>query len=123
MKPKTIKILYWIVTILFSLFMILAGISEFLHTESADKVITDLGYPLYFNTIIGIAKILGAIVLLVPSFKILKEWAYAGFTIDMVGAIFSYALHGEGIQSILGPLPFLAIMFISYFLWKKTKNN
>ena len=118
MKPKTIKIVYWTVTILFSLFMLFSGFSEVMQTEQAKEIMKHLGYPIYVNTIIGVAKILGAITILQSKFRTLKEWAYAGFAIDFFGASASLYFAGDGILMALSPMIFLAVMFISYFLWK-----
>ena len=123
MKPKTIKIIYWIVTILFSLFMLFSGVVEIMQTEQAKDIMTHLGYPIYVNTIIGIAKILGALAILQWKFRTLKEWAYAGFTIDFIGAGASLYFAGDGILMALSPIIFLAVMFISYFLWKKAERQ
>jgi len=122
MKPKTIKIVYWIVTVLFSLFMVFSGVLEILQTEQAKEVMKHLGYPIYVNTIIGVAKILGAIAILQWKFHIVKEWAYAGFTIDFIGAGASLYFAGDGILKSLSVIPFLAVMFTSYFLWKKVED-
>ena len=119
MKPKTIKIIYWVVTILFSLFMLYSGIVEVMQNEQAKETMKHLGYPVYVNTIIGVAKILGALAILQWKFRILKEWAYAGFTIDFIGAGASLYFAGDGILMALSALVFLAVMFLSYFLWKK----
>ena len=120
MKPKTIKILYWAVTILFSLAMLMSGILEVMQTEQSVEVIRHLGYPAYVNTIIGVAKILGVIAILQWKFRTVKEWAYAGFTIDFIGAGASMYFAGDEILTALSPVIFIAVMFISYFLWKKT---
>ena len=101
--------------------MTFSAISELLQTESAQKAMVDLGYPLYLNYILGGAKLLGVIALLVPSFKIIKEWAYAGFTFDILGAGASIALKGEPLMA-LTILPFLIVMFLSYGLWKKVEK-
>ena len=122
MKPKTIKISYWIVTILFSLFMLFSGVSEVMQTEQAKVLMKHLGYPIYVNTIIGVAKILGALAILQWKFRTLKEWAYAGFAIDFIGAGASFYFAGDGILLALSPFIFLAVMFISYFLWKKVEQ-
>lgn len=119
MKKKTIRILYWIFTILLATFMIFSAVTELSQTESAQKVLTDLGYPIYLNYILGVAKILAAIAILQPKFKTVKEWAYAGVTIDFLGATASMVLVGGGIASVLFMLPFFVILFISYALWKK----
>lgn len=119
MREKTIKIWYWIVTALFALFMLFSGISELIGTESGNAVIVGLGYPLYINTILGIAKILGVIAIIQTKFKTLKEWAYAGFAFDIIGAGASYGLNGNGILSVLFIIPFLLVLFVSYYFWKK----
>ena len=119
MKQKTIKVWYWIVTILFAAAMLSSGIMSVLATEQGSEIILHLGYPLYINIILGLAKILGAIALLQPRFKTIKEWAYAGFTFDLLGASLSFALAGDGIGAVLSPLPFFIVLMISYFLWKK----
>jgi hypothetical protein len=49
-----------------------------------------LAYPPYMLAVLGTAKILGAIALVVPKFPRLKEWAYAGFVFDLIGAIWSH---------------------------------
>lgn len=121
MKPKTIKISYWIVTILFSLSMLFSGITEVLQIEQAKEVMKHLGYPIYVNKIIGTAKILGVIAILQWKFKTIKEWAYAGFTIDIIGAAASMFFAGDGIFMVLSTIPFLVVMFTSYFLWKKVE--
>lgn len=119
MSPKAIKITYWIVTLLFSAFMLFSGIVELMQTESAQNALTDLGYPVYLNFIIGIAKILGVIAIVQTKYKTIKEWAYAGFTIDLVGAGASFVLNGAGFASSLFMVPFLAVLFASYALSKK----
>ena len=119
MKPKTIKIIYWIVTIIFVLFMLIGAVSEIIQTEQSKELMKHLGYPIYVNTIIGVAKILGAIAILQWKFRTIKEWAYAGFAIDIIGASASMFFTGDGILMALSPMIFLAVMFISYFLWKK----
>ncbi|MEK6942486.1 MAG: DoxX family protein [Nanoarchaeota archaeon] len=123
MKPRIIKILYWFVTVLFALFMLYSGISEIMQIPQGVEIMKHLGYPMYVNTIIGVAKILGAIAIIQWKFKIIKEWAYAGFTIDIIGASASFYFVGDGMFATLMPLIFLAVMFASYFLWKKVEQT
>ena len=121
MKQKTIKIIYWIVTSLFCLLMLFSGISELMQTQQGNDLLISLGYPLYLNFILGVAKVLGVIALIQPKFRTIKEWAYAGFTFDILGASASFALNGSSLGDSLFPLIILVVMFISYSLWKKTK--
>lgn len=116
MKPKTIRTSYWIVTVIFALGTALTGIP----TEAGREVITTtLGYPAYLLNILLVAKVLGAIALLQPTFKTVKEWAYAGFAIDFIGAAISGMITTGDIAFIVMPLIFLLVMFASYYLWKK----
>ncbi len=121
MKQKTIKVIYWIVTSLFCLLMLFSGISELMQTQQGNDLLISLGYPLYLNFILGVAKVLGVIALIQPKFRTIKEWAYAGFTFDILGASASFALNGSSLGDSLFPLIILVVMFISYSLWKKTK--
>jgi len=119
MKAKTAKIVYWCVTILFVLGMAYSGISELMQGEKANEVMVGLGYPVYLNIILGVAKVLGVFAILQTKFKTLKEWAYAGFAFDFIGASASFLLNGNGILFALSTLPFLVLMFVSYFMWKR----
>ena len=120
MKPKTTKITYWTITIIFAAFMTMGAVQELMHTASADKVLTDLGYPVYLNNILGIAKIVGAIAIIQWKYKAIKEWAYSGFTIDILGAVASMYFVGTPIAMVLmTSVIFLGVLFTSYFLGKK----
>ena len=118
---KKTKIIYWVITILFVLAMLQSGITQLIQTEGSKEVMNLLGYPMYLLTILGVTKILGVVVLLQEKLRTLKEWAYAGFTIDFMGTSVSGAFIGDMLVVIV-PLIFLAIMFLSYILWKKMEQ-
>lgn len=87
---KTTKILFWVFNILFFLVMFGSGVQALLKTAEELKGIHDgLGYPVYFIPFIGLAKMLGAVAILVPGYPRLKEWAYAGLTFDLIAATYS----------------------------------
>ena len=119
MKPKTIKIIYWAVTIIFCLANLFSGISGFFPNQQSLDIMKQLGYPAYLLFILGVAKTLGSIAILQTKFKTIKEWAYAGFAIDYIGAAASFYFIHSDLISILFPLIFIAVLFASYFLWKK----
>ena len=75
---------------------------------------TNLGYPVYFVTILGICKILGVIVLLIPKFPLLKEWAYAGFFFMMSGAVFTHIAAGNSMSELF---PSLLLLFLTLVSW------
>jgi len=113
------KILYWSVTILFSLLMLMDGIAGVLRAEEGQEVMRHLGYPIYAMSIFGSAKIIGAFALLQNKFPVLKEWAYAGFAINFIGASASRAFAGDSIGLVLMPLVMLLVLFLVYLLWKR----
>lgn len=119
MSKKSIKITYWISTILFVAFMVFGGIGSLAGSEGGVAVMEALGYPLYLNIILGIAKILGGIALVQTKWYVIKEWAYAGFAFDIIGAGMSFVLAGMGFAMTIVPLITLAVMFTSYVTWKK----
>ena len=112
---KRNRIIYWIATIWLSLGMLSTGIVQLLRIKGETDFILALGYPVYFLTILGIWKILGVAIVLMPKFPILKEWAYAGFFFAMTGAIFSHVAAGNGVKEIFGPLLLVLLTIISWY--------
>ena len=112
---KRNKIIYWIATIWLSLGMLSTAIVQLLKTDEEVSMMTRLGYPLYFLTIIGVWKILGVIAVLIPKFPLLKEWAYAGFFIAMSGAILSHLMNGDEFKEIFGPILLLILTMVSWY--------
>jgi uncharacterized membrane protein YphA (DoxX/SURF4 family) len=96
MMMKTKMISYWVVTIFITLELLAGGVTDLIHGRTAlvagepvAGVLIHLGYPVYLLTILGVWKILGAIVLLAPRLPRLKEWAYAGSFFVYAGAVAS----------------------------------
>ena len=113
---------YWTFTILFCVAMTASGAMNLLRVEQMKEAITALGYPEYLMTILGIAKILGVIALLIPGAPLLKEWAYAGFTFDLLGASASHAFKTDPIVETVVPLVVLGIAAASYFLRPESRR-
>jgi hypothetical protein len=109
-------IAYWIFTGLFCAAMAAGGVQDILHTSNVIELFTLLHYPLYLATILGACKLAGAITLVAPKLPRLKEWAYAGFTFDLLGAAASAIFAGAGILHVFAPLMFLALLVPSYLL-------
>jgi uncharacterized membrane protein YphA (DoxX/SURF4 family) len=112
---KASKIIYWIATIWLSLGMLSTGIVQLLKVEEEVTMMTGLGYPLYFLTIIGVWKILGVIAVLVPKFPLVKEWAYAGFFIAMSGAVISHVVNADDVKESFGPGLLLVLTVVSWY--------
>jgi uncharacterized membrane protein YphA (DoxX/SURF4 family) len=112
---KRNKIIYWVATIWLALGMVSTGIVQLMKIKEEVDMMNHLGYPVYFLTILGTWKILGAIVVLIPKFPTLKEWAYAGFFFAMSGAIFSHAALGDGAMEYFGPTLLLLLTVVSWY--------
>jgi len=112
---KRNKIIYWIATIWLALGMLSTGIVQLLKSKEEVANITQLGYPVYILTILGIWKILGSVVVLLPKFPLLKEWAYAGFFFAMTGATFSRIAAGDSINQMFPSLLLLILTIISWY--------
>jgi uncharacterized membrane protein YphA (DoxX/SURF4 family) len=113
---------FWVATALFCLAMTAGGSMNLMRAEMQKEAMTALGYPDYLMTILGVAKILGVIALLIPGVPLLKEWAYAGFTFDLLGAAASHAFVGDALAEIIMPLVILAIAAASYWLRPPTRR-
>ncbi|PWU02611.1 MAG: DoxX-like family protein [Bacteroidetes bacterium] len=106
---KKNKIIFWIATGLFCIFMLTSAIPEIISTSDWKNIMSSLGYPEYLNPFLGVLKLLGIIALLVPGFPRVKEWAYAGFFFDLFGATYSALTK-------FGWAPEMAIMIIPFTL-------
>jgi hypothetical protein len=83
-----------------------------------------LGYPDYLMLMLGVAKLAGIPFLLYPGFVRLKEWAYAGYTFNLVGGFVSHLLAGKGFGLAMPPLILWFLMAGSYiFYYLRTKNR
>lgn len=107
---------YRIATGLFALVFLAGGLGHLFQIESIASSMAKLGYPAYLMTILGVAKLAGVAVLLLPGLPRLKEWAYAGFAIDLVGAVASHAFVGDPIVETLSPVAVFALGAASYAL-------
>lgn len=114
---KRDRIIYWITTGLLSAGMLM---SAYMYLTQAPELIASfqqIGYPLHFVAILGTAKLLGSIALLVPISPRVKEWAYAGFGFTFIGAIYT---HLATSTPWIAPAVFLVLTVASYFFWQRT---
>ena len=117
---RTGKIIYWIATIWLALGMLSTGIVQILKVEKEVDMMSHLGYPVYFLTIIGVWKILGVVAILLPAgrqvfLNLIREWAYAGFFIAMSGAIISHLINGDEAKELFGPTLLLILTMVSWY--------
>jgi len=112
---KTKIIFYWISTLLVVAVMTISGVMAVTHAAPMMKALAHLGYPPYFVNLLGVAKLAGVCVLLAPGCLRLKEWAYAGFTFDLIGAFWSHLASGQRNEALF-PALFLLLLAVSYSL-------
>lgn len=113
---KRNKIIYWVFTALVAFGMLASGVQQIVQNKEMADMLAHLGYPPYFMTIIGVWKILAVIAILVPGFKLLKEWAYAGLFFTMTGALISHLACGDhGVKELLGPIMQTIFIILSWY--------
>lgn len=116
---KAWKIAYWIVTVLLSAFIVASSIPDVLQVEGAVMIFEHLGYPTYMLLIVGWAKILGVFGILQRWWPFLREWAYAGLVIDLLGAAASHMFVGDPVPMYAPALVALILTLASYVLLRK----
>jgi hypothetical protein len=110
--PRTLA--YWITSGLAAL-ALLGSLSYLTGSQEVVEGFAKAGYPQHLRIVLGIAKPVAAIVLLVPGLAILKEWAYAGVTFAWVMAHISAHASGEPPTIQAMPIVLLALLAVSYF--------
>jgi uncharacterized membrane protein YphA (DoxX/SURF4 family) len=109
-------IVYRVATILIIGECVTGGVLDLFRQPPFYPVMIDLGYPPYLATILGTAKLLAAAALLTPGFPRLKEWAYAGILINMIGACASHLAVDDALTTIIAPATFAVIALTSWRL-------
>src|SRR6266542_1457707 len=109
-------IVYWVCTLFVALNALGAGIIDILHLQPLFGLLLHLGYPSYFATILGVWKVLGAIVLVAPRYPLVKEWAYAGMFIDFSSAVISHLVSGDGAGALAAPIVSMVALIGSWYL-------
>jgi hypothetical protein len=113
------RILYWAGVILLSIWFGASGFMEITKNPLIwDRTIL-MGYPPYFIITLGIAKLAGVVVLLIPN-KLcwLKEWVFAAFLFDTIFAFISgYSF--AGISEIVKPVVAFILTVLTYIMFRK----
>jgi len=114
MKGKVIA--YWVTTGLFALGFGVGGVFDLMAPPDVQEIMKHLGYPEYMARMLGVFKVLGVAIILAPGLARAKEWAYAGVSVDLLGASVSHSSVGDGVQNIATPILFLAVAAASWAL-------
>lgn len=122
-NKKAAKIAYWTFTILMIILMLFSAVSGFTKNPDGEAMMQHIGYPMSVLRLLGVAKILGVIAILVPGYPRLKEWAYAGFVFDLTGALHAGLAVGDPLVQWSFVLFGLILIFGSYFLYHKIRKG
>ncbi|MDB5123942.1 MAG: hypothetical protein JWP94_2071 [Mucilaginibacter sp.] len=107
---------YWIITAILSFCIFSGGLAQAMQVKGVVQGFKPLGYPNYFISIIGVWKVLGIIAILIPKFKLLKEWAYAGIFFVMTGAVISHIASNDVSVQIIAPVLLAVFTVLSWYL-------
>lgn len=116
---KKTKLFYWIFTGLFAAFMMMSAIPDILMVDMAVQGFAEIQLPAYLLPLVGVAKALGVISILIPGFPRIKEWAYAGLMIDLVGAMYCIAAAGKSAGNWAPVLLPILLGVLSYYFYHK----
>jgi hypothetical protein len=116
--PKATTIGYWTVTALFCLQMSFTVYAQLSLPEVAQEF-ARLGFPGYFRVELSWAKLLGVVLLLAPVPARLKEWAYAGFAINLASALIAHFTLGDGPEAWSWAAGTSVLWGLSYFFWRR----
>jgi hypothetical protein len=116
-SPKAMTVIYWTVTALFCLQMSFTAWAQ-LRLPQVAQEFTHLGFPDYFRVELSWAKLLGVLLLLAPVPPRLKEWAYAGFAINLASALVAHIALGDAPEVWIWAAATGVLWGLSYFVWR-----
>src|SRR5580658_4849834 len=113
---------YWICTVVIALCIGSGGAAQALRVPQNVQGMMALGYPLHFIVLLGVWKVLGAVTLLAPRLRLVKEWAYAGIFIDLSGAVVTAAANGAAAFHIIAPIVLIGFLAASWLLRPESRR-
>jgi DoxX-like family len=117
-------LIYWVTTLVVAAESAVGGLWWDLgRTPYVRETLAHLGYPLYFATVMGVAKGLAVAALLVPRLPRLKEWAYAGVFFVYAGAAASHFAVGDPTGKVLTPIVLAVVTLASWALRPPTRRD
>lgn len=114
---KKNQIILYVATGLLTLLMLFSAGMYFFNYEEVKAMFKEFGYPTYIIYPYAVAKILGIFALWYPKFKLIKEWAYAGFFFAFILAFFAHIMIGDGEQT--GAIIAMILLLVSYYYSKR----
>jgi hypothetical protein len=108
------RVVYWVFAGLTFLFLAVFGVQDLLHTQMVSDTIRHLGYPWYFSYLLGAGKLLAVAALVYPKTRLLREWAYAGVTFELISSFASHSFVGDPWSLRVAPLIVLTIVAVAF---------
>ena len=123
MNPKSIRITYWVLNVIFCLFHVGDAVGGLSKAQAGIDAMNAMGYPIYLMGFLAVLKLLGVVALLQNKYKTIKEWAFAGFSFTLIGAAVSHFCVHDTLLFIVMPIVFLALLFALYYFWRKMEQT
>jgi DoxX-like protein len=120
-RSKGMVVGFWIVTALFCLQIGFTAYAQ-LRLPQVAAAFDHLGFPAYFRVENSWAKLVGIVALLAPLPARVKEWAYAGFAIDLGSALIAHFAVGDGAQAWGWAAATAVLWVLSYFFWRRLQS-
>lgn len=124
MKNKKIKITYWFILVFVTLGMLVSAVPSVLKLPYAvEHFCNVLKLPEYLLVFTGALKLIGLVALYIPKYPKLKEWVFAGFTFDLLGAWYCNFSALGSFSATIPIIIYLSMLFLLYYLYKKIQND
>ena len=118
---KVIKIIYWISTVIIALMMSYSAYT-YLTKPEIKEAFHHLGFADYFRIELAVAKLIGAVLLILPVPDRVKEWIYSGFGITFISAFIAHTASGDPLPYRIMPLIFLCLLIVSYACYQRSRK-
>lgn len=116
------KTIYWITTILLSIFLIWSAYS-YIFSKPTIVGVKELGFPDHFRIQLAVLKIIAVLILLIPQISIqFKEWAYVGVGLFFITAIVAHTAHKDPIFITVINLILSGLLITSNIYLHKLRN-
>lgn len=109
---------FWAVTALFCLQMTFTAYAQLRLPQVAEAFAHPVAFPATSGWSSRWPKLAGVVVLLAPAPRRLKEWAYAGFAIDIGSAMAAHVAVGDGAEAWGWAAATGVLWALSYGLWR-----
>lgn len=120
-QKKTDAIIYWVIT---GIFVLQIGFTAYaqLTLPQVAEAFRHMGFPDYFRIQLSCAKFIGIALLLLPVPPRMKEWAYAGFAIDLASAVIAHLAVGDGPEAWGWAAGTGVLWAASYVFWRRLQK-